>query len=169
MTTLKQILTRPVDIERLRTLLPENSHAILYTTLQNHKSGRRKLFENLNSLIVLYEGMIDKKKQGHFICLIPRAHSIEYFSSLGRAPSDELNSLHEDPTAFKNLLGKNFTYNRKRLQIDRYNINDCAFWCIARASLWKLKISEFQRLFRPRSLTSSDEILSLMSLLTANR
>jgi hypothetical protein len=113
--------------------------------------------------------MIDGKKQGHFVLLIPRAHSIEYFSSLGRAPSDEMKSLHENPTAFQRIIGKNYTYNRKKLQLDSYNVEDCAWWVLARAILWKMKLSEFQQVFHPRSVRSSDEMLSIMSLLLANR
>jgi hypothetical protein len=128
-----------------------------------------ELFKGNKTLVVLYEGIIDKKKQGHFVILIPRAHSIEYFSSLGRPPTDELKTLHVNPDAFKNILGTNYTYNRKRLQSDRYNVNDCAFWVLARSILWKMKLADFQKLFTPRSFRSGDEILALMSLLLSKR
>jgi hypothetical protein len=169
MITAKDIVSNPIDIKTLRALLPDNSSAVLYETLQKDDRSRGDIFKGNNTIVVLYEGMIDGKKQGHFVLLIPRAHSIEYFSSLGRSPVDELKSLHENPTAFQRIMGKNYTYNRKKLQLNSYTVEDCAWWVLARAILWKLKLSDFQKLFHSRSIRSSDEMLSIMSILLANR
>ena len=110
-----RILSQPLGLEKLRSLLPKDSKAVLYESLRGKRRG--DVFKNLSSLVVLYETKIDGKKQGHFICLLPRAHSIEYFSSLGRTPMDEMNALHVNPTVFRSILGKNYTYNRKKLQL----------------------------------------------------
>ena len=162
-----KIISQPLGLEKLRSLLPEDSKAVLYESLRGKK--RSEVFKNLNSLVVLYETKINNKKQGHYICLIPRAHSLEYFSSLGRSPTDEMNALHQNPTVFRELLGKNYTYNRKKLQLDGYKVEDCGYWCLARSILHELKLSAFQRLFTPRALRSSDEVLAVMSALLANR
>ncbi len=168
--SLQNIVSETLDIERLREMLPKRSKAILYNSLTKLLPIRRKdLFKQLDSLIVLYEGVIDKKKQGHYVVLIPRAHSIEYFSSLGRSPTDEMHALHEDNTAFKTILGKNYTYNRRRVQLDSYSVEDCGYWVLARAILYKHKLPKFLKLFQPRSVKGSDEMLSIMSLLLANR
>ena len=163
----KAIISEPLGLEKLRSLLPERSKAVLYTSLRNKK--RSDVFKNLDSLVVLYETKIDNKKQGHYVVLIPRAHSIEYFSSLGRSPTDEMSSLHQDPTVFKELLGKSYTYSRKKLQLQNYSVQDCGYWVVARAILHELKVSPFQRLFVSQRLTSSDAVLALMSVLLANR
>ena len=162
-----RIISQPLGLEKLRSILPEDSKAVLYETLRGKK--RADVFKNLNSLVVLYETKIGGKKEGHWVVLIPRAHSLEYFSSLGRSPMDEMNALHQNPTVFRELLGKNFTYNRKKLQLDSYKVEDCGYWCIARAILHELKLPAFQRLFTPRPLRSSDEVLAVMSALLANR
>ena len=164
---LNKIISQPLGLEKLRSLLPESSKAVLYESLRNKK--RSEVFKNIDSLVVLYETKINNKKQGHYIVLLPRAHSIEYFSSLGRSPTDELSSLHQNPSVFKELLGKGYTYNRKKLQLQNYNVEDCGYWVLARCILHELKLPAFQRLFTPRSLQSSDEILALMSVLLANR
>lgn len=162
-----RIISQPLGLEKLRSLLPTDSKAVLYESLRGKKRG--ELFKNLTSLVVLYETKIDNKKQGHFVVLIPRAHSLEYFSSLGRSPTDEMNALHQNPNVFRELLGKNYTYNRKKLQLDSYKVEDCGYWVLARAILHELKLPAFQRLFTPRSLRSSDEVLAVMSALLANR
>ena len=163
----KQIISEPLGLEKLKRLLPKRSKAVLYESIRNQK--RAQVFKNIDSLVVLYETKVDNKTQGHYVALIPRAHSIEYFSSLGRSPTDEMKSLHQNPTAFKDLLGSNYTYNRKKLQLQHYQVEDCGYWVIARCILHELKLSSFQRLFIPRSLKSSDEILAVMSALLANR
>ena len=163
----KEIITEPLGLERLRSLLPKRSKAVLYESLRNKK--RSEVFKDLDSLIVLYETTVNKKTEGHFVALIPRAHSLEYFSSLGRSPTDEIQSMHQDPVVFKTLLGKNYTYSRKKLQLDDYSVSDCGFWVLARVILHEMKTPSFQRLFTPRTLRSSDEILSVMSALLANR
>jgi hypothetical protein len=162
-----RIISQPLGLEKLRSILPEDSKAVLYESLRGKKRGT--LFKHITSLVVLYETKIDGKKQGHWVCLIPRAHSLEYFSSLGRSPTDEMNALHVNPTVFTDLLGKNYTYNRKKLQLDSYTVEDCGYWVVARAILHELKLPAFQRLFTPRSLRSSDEVLAVMSALLANR
>jgi hypothetical protein len=168
MVRLKDIISKPMTLTRLRELLPDDSKAVLYSTLQKDKRKRQDVFRGINSLVVLYEGKIDNKKQGHFVCLIPRPHSIEYFSSLGRAPTDEINAFHADPTAFRNLLGKNYTYNRKKLQLNSYTVEDCGYWVLARAILVKMKLPQFQNIFQPHSLRSSDDVLGNMMYLLAN-
>lgn len=164
---LKKIIAEPLGLEKLRSLLPKRSKAVLYESLRNKK--RAQVFNNIDSLVVLYETKIDNKKTGHYVVLIPRAHSLEYFSSLGRSPNDEMSSLHQNPSNFKQLLGKNYTYNRKKLQLQNYSVQDCGFWVVARCILHELKLPAFQKLFTPRSLTSSDEVLAVMSMLLANR
>ena len=168
MVRVKDIISKPMTLSRLRELLPNDSKAVLYSSLQKDNRKRQDIFRGIKSLIVLYEGKIDGRKQGHFVCLIPRPHSIEYFSSLGRAPTDEMNAFHTDPTAFRNLLGKNYTYNRKKLQLDSYTVEDCGYWTLARAILAKMKLAEFQKIFQPKSLRSSDEVLGNMMYLLAN-
>ena len=150
-------------------MLPSDSKAMLYSELAKDKRSRQAIFKGVRSIVVLYETKIDNKTQGHWVVLIPRAHSIEYFSSLGRSPSDEMHALHQDPTAFSRILGKNFTYNRAKLQLQSYTVDDCGYWALARAILVEFKLRDFQKLFRGRTVRSSDEMMGLMTLLLANR
>jgi hypothetical protein len=168
MVQIREIISQPMTISRLRELLPQNSKAVLYNTLKHDKRKRKDIFRGINSLVVLYEGKIDGIKQGHYVCLIPRSHSIEYFSSLGRSPTDEMTAFHTDATVFKTILGKNYTYNRKKLQLQSYTVEDCGYWVLARCIMWKTKLAKFQQMFSPRTLRSSDEVLANMMFLLAN-
>ena len=169
MVGLREIIRKPLGLNKLREMLPSDSKAMLYSELAKDKRSRQAIFKGVRSIVVLYETKIDNKTQGHWFVLIPRAHNIEYFSSLGRSPSDEMHALHQDPTAFSRILGKNFTYNRAKLQLQSYNTDDCGYWALARAILVEFKLRDFQKLFRGRTVRSSDEMLGLMTLLLANR
>ena len=164
----QEIISGELGIKRLSEMLPHGSKAVLYDTLAKDKRPRQQIFKNLNSLIVLYESNIDNKRQGHFVCLIPRGHSISYFSSLGRSPTDELNAMHLTKDAIRRVLGSNFTYNRAKLQKDTYSVNDCGYWVLSRAILFDTRLRDFQKLFRPKCIRSSDEMLATMCLLLAN-
>ena len=167
--SLQEIRRSPLGLNKLREMLPEDSTAVLYSSLAKDTRSRQAIFKGIRSLVVLYETKIDGSRVGHWVVLIPRAHSIEYFSSLGRSPSDEMNALHQDKTAFSRILGTNFTYNRSKLQLQKYNVDDCGYWALARAILVEFKLRDFQKLFRGRTIRSSDEMLGLMTLLLANR
>ena len=166
---MQEIRRSPLGLNKLREMLPEDSTAVLYSSLAKDTRSRQAIFKGIRSLVVLYETKIDGSRVGHWVVLIPRAHSIEYFSSLGRSPSDEMNALHQDKTAFSRILGTNFTYNRSKLQLQKYNVDDCGYWALARAILVEFKLRDFQKLFRGRTIRSSDEMLGLMTLLLANR
>ena len=169
MVTLRDIIRKPLGLNKLRSMLPSDSKALLYAELAKDTRPRQAIFKGLRSLVVLYETKIQNKSQGHWVVLIPRAHSIEYFSSLGRSPTDEMHALHQDPTVFGRILGKNFTYNRAKLQLQSYNVDDCGYWALSRAILVDYKLGDFQKLFRGRTVRSSDEMMGLMTLLLANR
>ena len=167
--SLQEIKREPLGLNKLREMLPKDSKAVLYSSLAKDTRSRQAIFKGIRSLVVLYETKIDGKRVGHWVVLIPRAHSIEYLSSLGRSPSDEMNVMHQDKTVFSRILGKNFTYNRAKLQEQKYNVDDCGYWVLARAILVEFNQRDFQKLFRGRVINSSDEMLGLMTLLLANR
>ena len=159
---LEQIETTAVNMEFLRKRLPSDVLVTAYAKLKG--KHRSDLFRGKRAVVVL----IPKKntKQGHFVVLLPRKHHIEYFSSLGGSPESELAALNEPLTIFRNLLGKDFIYNRLKLQQGKYSIKSCAAWVLARVYLSHLKLREFQEVFRrPITLSDPDLIVSTMVLL----
>ena len=151
-----------VSIGFLKQRMPANVDVIQYKRLKGRH--RSEVFRGKRAVVVL----IPKKgtESGHFVVLLPRKHHIEYFSSLGRSPESELQALHEPLSVFRNLLGKDFIYNRTVLQSGKYSINSCGAWVLARVYLAKLKMREFVELFkRPVSLTSPDMMVAALSLL----
>lgn len=161
MNIIHQLETHPMDIREVRKYLPAHSKAVLYSTLGKSKDYT---FKNHQCIIVLYESR--KLKEGHYVALINRGKHVEYFSSLGLPPRDELTKLKlgESPK-FQELLKNNYAYNRTALQNQSdYKINTCGWFCIARCLLHELPIADFVQLFKSRT-RSPDEIIARMSVL----
>ena len=161
-TLIRAIKNSPVSIGFLKDRVPDRVDVISYEMLKG--KHRSKIFRGKRAVIVL----IPKKgsKMGHFIVLIPRKNHIEYFSSLGNSWEKELEMLHEPTDIFQKLLGKQFIYNRVKLQKNTYTINDCAAWVLVRVYLSKLKLREFTNLFSRRvTLSNSDDIMAMLAIL----
>ena len=156
---MERLITEPMSLEKLRKFLPPDSHAVLYKELD------ASALKHKNSVVVLYETQVNKKKIGHFIVILKRPGGAEYFSSLGRSPADEQKSLSLDSEKFKTLVGKNYSYNKTALQNSQnYRVNDCGRWCIARVLLANMSISEFVALIHRKNVTT-DQKIAFASLL----
>ncbi len=158
---LETIESTPVSIGFLKKRVPTTVSVLAYQQLEG--KHRSQLFKGKTAIIVL----VPKKdsKMGHLICLIPRRNHIEYFSSLGNSFETELAQLKKSLDLFRNLVGKDYIYNKVKLQSGKYNINTCGAWVLARAKLAHLKLRDFQQIFRRVSLQNPDDIVSLMVLL----
>ena len=160
-TLLETIETTPVSIGFLKKRLPKTVDVLAHQQLKG--KHRSNVFKGKTAVIVLVPKT--GSKRGHYICLIPRPDHIEYFSSLGGSPESEFAKLGEPLNLFRELLGKNFIYNRVKLQSGTYNVNTCGAWVLARAKLAHMKLREFTQLFRKISLQNSDDIVSMLVLL----
>jgi hypothetical protein len=155
---LEKVQQTPLDVDYLQKRLPKKCKVVDYTALKGHRSD---VFRGLEALVVL----IPKKGSnlGHFVVLLPREHHIEYFSSLGGTPHSELQALGEPEQRMKEILGKNFIVNTKKLQSGAYNIQDCGVWVLLRCTLRHLKLREFQQLFQSSiHLQTSDQIAACL-------
>ena len=158
---LREIKETPVSLAFIRARLPPKCRAVEYKSLKG--KHRSEVFKNTEALVVLIPK--DGSPQGHFIVLLPRRKSIEYFSSLGNSPARELSLLHEPKKIFTDLLGKQFNYNHKQLQSGSYRIQDCGIWVLLRVYFRKYKLREFIELYSTRiTLGSPDDLASMMGL-----
>ena len=172
MVNLRQILTAPMGFHALRAKVPDYCKVVLYSSLLNDDRHRGQIFGSKKCIIVLYEGKISGKIQGHYICLSKRHNRIEYFSSMGCNAQHELTilGLKGKKPAFERILGKAYEVNRKRLQSKKYQINDCAYWCLARVLLYKMSLKEFQQFYLSKlSIQSPDDLLAVSMYISANK
>ena len=155
------IKARPVKVSFLKDKLPKNVPVMSYQQLAG--KHRSELFKNRPAIICIIP--MKGTKQGHFIALIKREKHISYFSALGNSPFDELLKLHEPAKIFRDLLGKNYIYNRDKLQSKKSDTQSCWIWILLRIKFIALKNREFVQLFNSRiNLSNPDEIATLMAM-----
>ena len=160
---IKTIERTPVSVGFLKSIVPHNVKVMHYKELQ--KYNRSSLFLNNDAVIVLIPHA--KMKKGHYICLLPKRRHISYFSSLGMGPSEELVKLKHEENLMSSILGKNYVYNRSRLQNQsNYSINTCGAFVLVRAKFHKLKNREFLEMFRRISLQTPDHIVAMLAILS---
>ena len=160
-TLLETIEQTPVSIGFLKKRVSKTVSVLAHTQLSG--KHRSEIFKGKTAVIVLVPKT--GSKRGHYVCLIGRPNHIEYFSSLGGSPESEFAKLGEPLEIFRKLLGKNFIYNRTKLQSGAYSVNTCGAWVLARAKLANLKLREFVGLFNRISLQNADDIVSTLVLL----
>ena len=153
---LEDIKKTPVSIGFLKSKVPPGVQVLSYKQLNR---PRGEVFKKQKPVIALLPKKGDDT--GHFIALLPRERYIEYFSSLGGSPESELSELGEPLDIMKKLLGKNFIYNRIQLQSGDYDVRDCAAWVLARVKLGKMRLRDFVKLFKRRTLSSSDDVVAM--------
>lgn len=160
-TLLETIESTSVSIGFLKKRVPKTVNVYAYEQLKG--KHRTQLFKDKTAIIVL----VPKKDsaRGHYITLIPRRNHIEYFSSLGGSFESEFAELGAPLDLFRKLLGKQYIYNRVKLQSGKYNINSCGAWVLARSRLAHLKLRDFTNLFRKIHLQNADDIVSALVLL----
>ena len=152
----EKVKRTPIDLRVLRKLLPKKCKGVVYTELDR---PRGEVFKGLEGLVVLIPHKLSPV--GHFVTLIPRGNHLEYHSSLGGSPDEELDKLHQSHAIMTKLLGKNFIYNSVKLQSGKYDIRDCASFVLMRLFFRKLKLREYQQLFAKRiTLSNPDDIAS---------
>ena len=170
MVLLREMISKPLSSKVLTQKLPPYARFVLYSDLQKDTRHRSAIFGKHSCLVVLYEGTIGGVTKGHYIALIKRQSNIEYFSSMGFLPKHEQDMLGLDETgAFERLLGKKYQPNRTRLQQDKYTINDCGFWTLARVLLHRMPLREFVQFFKRKyHLQTPDQVLAVSMFIKAS-
>ena len=170
-TVIAEESKRPLSYEMLAKLLPKWCRVTKYDSLAKFQTLKAAL-QGKQMLVVLYQVHSKTSKKllnmpGHFIVINAksRGQPVEYFSSSGWTPAQELSATHEDPKTFKRLLPKNFIYNSVALE-HMGDLNTCWRWCLVRCILGHVSLKDFQKLFKQKViLRSSDDAIVLMTLL----
>ena len=166
-------ITKPLDLKKLRTLLPPYVKVAKYDQLLKVKTLRQAM--GSHSVLILLFNIHDKKHRvlnepGHFFCISTRGpETCVVFSSTGMTPKKELFITQSDPTLLKRILPKGTVYNDYKFQVSN-DSNTCWRWQILFAHLSTMGLKKFQSLFaRPNlHITSSDFLATLMTYILSD-
>ena len=158
---LRKLKQTPMDLDVLGSLLPAYAKTMEYKSITGHRS---QVFKKHRCVVLRIPSSFSPI--GHFVVLLRKPKSIEYFSSLGGAPEKELAQLGQDKAPLMALLGRNYIYNSKALQSKSSTIHSCALHCLARIKLHDLKLAEYQKMFnREIRLSTGDDIVAMLTIL----
>lgn len=127
----------------------------------NHDTGEYK-----EAAVILYQ---ESRYSGHYVCLIKREDSYEFFDSFGLKPDEELQYAHYISTPYlRNLIdNERVTYNTVKLQQNKSSISTCGRYAGVRIAMRELSLPEFHSFFRGSHM-NPDKLVTLITLLDKN-
>ena len=162
---LRKLETQPVGFRQLQRAVP-NARVMLYDDLPE-KGSIDTLFGKKKCLIVFYQlhskSGATREGTGHYSAVLKQKARLEWFSSYGMSPEQEIAMTHSKGKLIK-LLGRNYIRSSARLQ-SRYHSNTCARWCAARCLLHDVKLGVFVKYFGARAkLDRPDDLVTLATM-----
>lgn len=157
------------DIEQI---LEPDTRILTYPDFAN-LSSIDECFDKLGRCIFLF--LTESKSSGHWLCMIKRGNTIEYWDSYGEKPEaqrnwlsqEELEALGEGEPYLFNLLkqsGYKVYYNTHKYQKVSPVDNECGRWCCMRLVCKDLSNDKFleliNKLMKENNLRSADEVVS---------
>ena len=165
---LRREAKRPLDMRKLKMLLPRYVKVARYDQLRSAKTLKEAM--GTHTVLILLWNIHDKKHRvlnqpGHFFAISTKGpESCVVFSSTGMTPRKELFITQSDPTLLERILPKDTVYNNMRLQSGN-DSQTCWRWCFLFAHLAQMGLKQFQSLFSKPTLTIHDPDL-LATLMT---
>lgn len=146
----------PVSLGNLKKFVPNNTACILYTDLKENLFPTGK-----TCVIVLLENK--DSNIGHFILLIKRPQTVEYWSSYGNKPEYAIKKTGNDDRLLR-YLPRKYIFNRYKFQ-NQINSETCAMHTLTRAIFYEMSNEDYIKLFKYKvSLKNPDDIVTIMCL-----
>ena len=164
---LRKEIKRPLDMKRLKSILPTYCRVVRYDDLAKAKTLRQAM--SGASVLILLWNIHDTKhrvlnKAGHFYAISTRGpEPCVVFSSMGFSPRKELFLTHSDPGLLERILPKGTVYNNVKLQTGN-DSQTCWRWCVIFAHLAKMGLQRFQELFGKPTLSLHDPDLLAVAM-----
>jgi hypothetical protein len=166
MSAVKQVMSYALNDADIKKILP-SIKITTYPQLE-HMNSIDELFDRKGRAILFCPNAAPTV--GHWVCLIRRPDSIEYFDSygdkpegykkgLGEAHKEELNIDEPYLTRLLRASGKPVFYNTKAFQTSRGDVASCGRHCIARLLYAPNSIDEYNQIVESSGL-SPDKFVS---------
>lgn len=131
-----------------------------------------EIFDGHLAVALLYE---TSENNGHWVCLIRRDSSIEFYDSYGFAPDREIKlspyNLRQTPVGsiphLSSLLSQSklrITYNTEDLQKEREDVNTCGRYVAARVLFNHMSIPEFNAMLTTNKFGNADFWVSALTI-----
>ncbi len=172
----KNCLSYALSDNDVKALLKGYTKIVPYSDLHKYKSINQ-LLKPYDSAVILYES---EPNFGHWVSLIKRKKSIEFFDPYGFFPDDELKWIkpliriqnNADHTYLINLLLTSkipIEYNNHALQGENPNIQTCGRWSVIRILFKNWNIDKFSQILNSDHNLTGDQIVTQVTNFIAHK
>jgi hypothetical protein len=172
----RDVMSYPLSDGDINKILKPDTKILVYPDLEN-VSSIDEIFDPMGRCMLLYP--VSSEFSGHWVCLMKRGNSIEFFDPYGNAPDTELEWVSkakrramniEEPTLTRLMKesGYKTTYNSHDFQEDHKSVNTCGRHCIVRLVFKHLTLDEYRKLIKSSGL-SPDEFVSGVTYLQLHK
>ena len=168
----QEIKAYPLSNTDIQKVLEPDTRIFTYPDFAR-MSSIDEAFDELGRCIFLF--LTESKTSGHWLCMIKRGDTIEYWDSYGEKPEaqrkwlsrGELDALGQGEPYLFNLLkqsGYKVYYNTHKYQKTSSVDNECGRWCCMRLVCKDISNDEFMKLInrsmKENKLRTPDDVVS---------
>ena len=167
---LNQLIKQPLSGHQLMKLLDKKANIMFYHDLKD-VDDIDDIF--INNACVLFE-QSDKSSIGHWVCLIKRGNTIEFFDSFGDKPDEYLKLMSKYFRNSKGMKKPHLSYllfnSPYKIEFSEFKLQNvkaatCGHWVISRINNKNMKIKDFADYFRRHGNNyTNDELIILNSM-----
>jgi hypothetical protein len=157
----------PLSDGDIKKILGSDTQIITYPMLKGFKNIDQ-CFDRKGRCILLF--LTTSPTEGHWVCMLRRPNSIEYFDPYGESPEEMkeqlpqslLSQLDESRPYLSNLMrasGLPVYYNTHSFQKDRANINTCGRHCVVRCLYAPYSVERYLKTIQKTGLSPDDFVI----------
>lgn len=160
----------PLSDADIRKILGRDIKITTYPEMK-HMRSIDQLFDRKGRCIILF--LTTSPTSGHWLCMIRRPSSIEFFDPYGEPPDDGqkkeislsmLQQLDEEKPYLTNLLrasGLKVYYNTHDFQKDRADVNTCGRHCVVRLLYAPYSLEKYKSIIDKSGLTPDNFVVGV--------
>jgi hypothetical protein len=166
---MEEIKSYPLSDDDIRTILGRDIKIITYPDLAKMKNINQA-FDAKGRCIMLY--LTEDAHSGHWVCMLNKGNTIEYFDPYGEAPEKALDSvpqsklqeLNEAYPYLTRLLrgsGKKVVYNHYAFQKEKRDVNTCGRHSVVRCLYAPYAIGKYKKVMDGSGMSPDDFVSAL--------
>lgn len=166
---LGKVKSYPLSDSDIRKILGRDIKIITYPELGN-MSSINQAFDRKGRCIMLY--LTENETTGHWVCMLNKGDTIEFFDPYGEAPEKALETvdegtkeaLGEDEPLLTRLLrasGKKVYYNTYPFQRDKQDVNTCGRHSVVRCLYAPYSLEKYKKVMDSSGMSPDNFVSAL--------
>jgi hypothetical protein len=164
-----KIRSYPLSDEDIRKILGRDISIITYPQL-GEMNSINDAFDSKGRCIMLY--LTEDNHSGHWVCMLNKGNTIEYFDPYGEAPEQALDTVPQSKlqeldeaspylTQLLRASGKKVSYNHYAFQKDKADVNTCGRHSVVRCLYAPYSITKYKKVMDSTGMSPDDFVSAL--------